>query len=420
MKVSFKTFGCKLNQSETLKFKKDLLEKGVRVVPFDENPDIYVINACSVTQRAERKLRQEIYNARRQYPNIFLVVAGCFTKELKNNKKIKSLVDDWFPNEIKDSLPEALLNVYNFKKKKVKDISPETSQRNRSMVKIQDGCNQFCSYCIVPYLRNKLSSKSFEKIVKEINDLEKAGFKEINLVGANITLYNYKGNDLLDLLKHILENTSIPRIRISSLWPTFLNDEFIDLIAQSDRICPYIHLSVQSGCDKILKLMNRDYPLAQVKKVINKLKDKNIEIGTDIIVGFPGETESDFKKTYEFVKWAKFLNLHVFKYSVRPGTKAASFKNKVDSKVKNKRSKKLRKLGKKVAQNQIEKYCKQKIQARVLFESKTKNFWVGKTPNYIDVYLKSDNDLYNKIKKVNLTKPFKNGIISKKYDQANS
>ncbi len=413
MKVSFKTFGCKLNQAETREIKQELLKKGVKIVPLEKKPDIYVINACSVTARAERKLRQEIYNINRQYPNIYLIVAGCFTKNLKNNKKINSLVEAWFSNKKKSDLTKEILKVYNFKKQKTKIITPYSQNKNRAMVKIQNGCNQFCSYCIVPFLRKELKSKSLDQTVQEINNLKSRGFKEINLVGANLSLYKFKNNSLLDLLKYIIKNTDIPRIRISSLWPTFLNDKFIDFISNQKRICPYIHLSVQSGCDKILKKMNRNYSVNQVKGVIKKLKSKSISIGTDIIVGFPNETKKDFQKTYQFVKWAKFINLHVFKYSKRPGTKAASFKKQVNPKVKNKRSKKLRLLGKKIFKKELKNYLKNKKSAQVLFEQKKGKYWLGKTPNYINVYFKSNLNLFNKIKKVNLIKPFKKGVLVK-------
>ena len=414
MKVAFKTFGCKLNQAETNKFKIDFLKNGVSVVDLKEKPDLYIINACSVTKRAERKLRQEIYNIGRNYKGVYLIVTGCFTSNLKNNKKLKSLVDKWFPNTIKDDLVKRVLNIFHIKKKdSLLTDPPLKAEKNRAMVKIQDGCNNFCSYCIIPYLRHEIISKDPKKIVREINALVEKGFKEVNLVGVNISLYSFKNKNLLSLLKYIVKNTNISRIRISSLWPTFLNNEFINFIAKEKRICPYIHLSIQSGCDKLLKLMKREYTLKEVKKVIKQLKNNQISIGTDIIVGFPGETKSDFYQTYDFVKWAGFINLHVFKYSPRPNTKAVQLKNKVSPFNKKKRSKELRKLGQEIAENEIKKYIKNKGKANILFEERSGEYWLGKTKNYINVFLKTKKNLYNKIIKVDLIKSFKNGILVK-------
>lgn len=415
-RVCLYTLGCKLNQAETHILKQQFLNNGIEVVPCNSETDFCLINACAVTQKAEKQTRQAIRQIKSKHSNSCIIVTGCFTKQILNNKDIKQSVDFWVNNQDKNKIHELILNNKIdtcFKKQLFK--KQILLKKTRSLIKIQHGCKNYCTYCIVPYLRDKIYCISSNDIINNINEKYNRGFKEVVLVGTNIGLYNHSGTDLIGLLKKILKFTKIQRIRISSLWPTVITNEFVDLIKNNSRICPHIHLSIQSACDKILNRMNRSYSEKQLGQVIKRLNIiPNIGLTSDIIIGFPGETDLSFKKTCRFIKNTGFLKVHVFRFSPRPKTKAFDFNNIVNEKIKRERAKVLTDISDKVCEKTRKKHIN-KIMP-VLFESKSNNYWSGFTPNYLKVFLKIQQDLSNKIINVKLKKLYKNGLIGEIYN----
>ncbi|MBL7053798.1 tRNA (N(6)-L-threonylcarbamoyladenosine(37)-C(2))-methylthiotransferase MtaB [Patescibacteria group bacterium] len=412
MSVFFHTFGCKLNQAESQELKEKLIVKhGTGILSNNKKFDYCLISACCVTNKAAKETRQLIRHIKKNHPSAKIIVTGCWTEETFQDKSINKQVDVWFKNNVKHKIIELFDNC----KPKVpfaKQAEFDKIERTRVFVKIQHGCNNYCSYCVVPFLRPDIYSKRIEDILKEINFKNQAGVKEVVLVGTNIGEYKY---GLVELLKQILVFTNIPRIRISSLWPTLLSDELINLIKQNKRICPHIHLSVQSASNRILSLMKRNYTQTDLIKVVNKIKQiSNITISADIIVGFPSATDEDFLQTYNFVKLAEFSKIHVFRYSPKKNTASCTFDKQVDSVIKKTRAQAMRNLGDKLNIKNRKKYIGKVLP--VLFEEKKDNFYTGFTPNYIKVYLKTSNQIKNKILKVELIKLYKNGLIAKKYD----
>jgi len=409
MRIVFHTFGCKLNQAETEELEKKFKDQDWQIVNKKTQANVHFINACVVTQKAEKEVRQLIHLVKRKFPNCFLVVAGCFTPWMK--VKEKQNVDLWLKDQEKQKIGKILLKGLekNFliKKSKIK-----VEKRTRSLIKIQSGCQHYCTYCIVPLLRKKVVSCSIKNIIQEIKRKEEQGCQEIVLVGTNIGLYTdpQKNLNLTDLLKEILQKTSIPRIRLSSLWPTNINSELISLIKKEPRLCPHFHLSVQSASNEILKRMNRQYTQANLNKIIKKIYQiPNVNLTTDMIVGFPGETDSDFTQTLEFVQKSKFLKVHIFRFSPRLKTRAADFKEQISEQVKQRRSRELIELGEKVSQQRRKDFFGQ--QFSVLIETKQGRYWQGLTSNYLKVFIQSKKDLTNKIIQVKLVRLYKDGII---------
>jgi len=405
MKVAIFTFGCKLNQAESQVIGEKLSRKGIKI-HFNQkncNADINLINSCAVTLKAEKEVRQLIHYLKKNNPKSPIILTGCFLKDTKNVIYVN-----------KDKVVSEILRFQ--KAQSYKKIKLER-RKTRALVKIQEGCNHFCSYCIVPYLRGRSRSVEISEIVDRIKLLVKQGYKEIVLVGTDITDFRIKNKirgtqALIILLKKILQETKIERIRLSSFWPDKINDELIELIKNNSRICPHIHLSLQSCSEKILRLMGRNYKISTVKKIIDELKNvPNLSLTADVIVGFPGETKDDFQKTYNFIKSQPFLKLHIFRYSKRPFTAAAEMPNQLPEKIKKQRSKKLIDLSDKLSKKIRKKYLNKIFP--VLFENKNKNgFWQGFTPNYIKVYLKSSKNLKNKIIDVKLKEIYQGGIVS--------
>jgi threonylcarbamoyladenosine tRNA methylthiotransferase MtaB len=403
--ISLITFGCKLNQAESQTLKEKLFNLGFQIVSEKQKADIFIINACAVTAKAEKELRQKINQVKKQFPKSFLIVTGCYLPQ-KNNK-----VDLWIKRDkLIGYLSTQVIRENNeIRNSKKIVIGRNKTSRTRSFIKIQDGCDNYCTYCIVPFLRGKSKIRSLNSILSEIKKREKEGYKEIVLVGTDLR----KVKSLVSLLKKILKNTKIPRIRISSLWPTAVTSDLINLIKNESRICPHLHLSIQSGSDKILKKMNRDYTVEHCKNIIRKIRDRisMISISADIIVGFPGEKEKDFQKTLNFVKKANFLKVHVFRYSPRPKTVAAKMPDQIPEKIKKERSRKLITLCEKISKRVKSKFLGQ-IDS-VLIENQKNNFWTGFTPNYLRVYIKSLKPLANQIIKVKLLRLYKDGFYGK-------
>lgn len=409
MRIHFHTFGCKLNQAETEELEKKFKGQNWQIVN-KTKANVHFINACVVTQKAEKEVRQLIHFVKRKFPNCFLVVAGCFTPEMKI--KEKQNVDLWLKDQEKQKIGKILLKGLE-KKSSIKNLKIKIKKKTRSLIKIQSGCQHYCTYCIVPLLRKKIISRPIKNIIREIKKEEEQGCQEIVLVGTNIGLYAdfKKGLNLSDLLKEILLKTNIPRIRLSSLWPTNINSELISLIKKESRLCPHFHLSIQSASNKILKRMDRQYTQTNLNKIIKKIYQiPNINLTTDIIVGFPGETEANFIQTLEFVQKSKFLKVHVFRFSPRLKTKAIDFKEQISGQVKQKRSKELIKLSEKVSQQRRKDFLGQ--QFSILIEAKQGKYWQGLSLNYLKVFIQSEKDLTNKIIQVKLIRLYKDGIIS--------
>ncbi|MCR3758198.1 tRNA (N(6)-L-threonylcarbamoyladenosine(37)-C(2))-methylthiotransferase MtaB [Clostridium felsineum] len=421
MKVAFITLGCRVNSYDSEAMAEKFLKSGWEVVNHDEKADAYVINTCTVTNMGDRKSRQMISKSRKVNENAVIAVVGCYSQVApekvsdiegvdivlgtKNKGDIVQYVNE-FINE-----RNQIVNVKDvFTDKKFEDLNIyEYQDKTRAFLKIQDGCNRFCSYCLIPYARGGVCSKDPEKVLNEIKKLAEHGFKEIILSGIHIASYgdDLKGDwNLINIVEKIEEIDGIERIRIGSIEPRFFDDETINKIKNMTKMCPHFHLSLQSGCSETLKRMNRKYTADEYKDTVDKLRKniKDVSITTDVIVGFPGETEEEFNKTYEFLKGIELSKMHIFKYSPREGTKAADMKDQIDGNIKDKRSAELIELDKINENKFMSKFLNREMD--VLFEKKFNNkedLYEGYTPNYIKVVVKSNKDISRKILKVKLT-----------------
>ena len=319
--VAFYTLGCKVNQYESQNIREQFLSQGnYKEVSFNEKSDVYVINTCVVTKESEKKARYLIRKIKKDYPFSRVIVTGCLTSGINKNKKIKD-ADTIISNDDKN----------NFFEKEHKIISKFKS-RTRAFLKIQDGCDSFCSYCIIPYVRDKIYSRPFDEICKEIDNLAENGYKEIVLTGIHIGKYGRNiSNNIIDILNYLEEKKEIKRVRLSSFEPKEITDDLIKFIRHSQKVCSHLHIPLQSGDDNILEKMNRNYTCLEYKNIISKIKDsiKHIAVSTDIIVGFPGETKENFENTLKLVEDIKFSKVHIFKYSDRENTKAINFPYKI-------------------------------------------------------------------------------------------
>lgn len=397
--VAFKTWGCKLNQAETEALKEKLYSQLPCLVigSVEKQANLYVLNACAVTQKAEKEVRQMIHGLRRLYPQSLILVAGCFTAGLQ--EKEKRNVHYWVSNRKKEKWDQIILDILS--SLFLGSFSPKTSKEKdlkkiRFFLEIQNGCQQYCSYCVVPYLRPNLRNKPIVKVIKEIKEKQKQGFQEIVLVGTNIGNYQDRNYDLIDLLRIILQETNLPRLRLSSLWPTVIKSELIDLFCNNPRLCPHFHLSIQSASDRILKSMGRNYQRRDLDKVIRGIMAvPQVNLTADLIVGFPGETKTDFKETCQFVQNHNFLKIHIFRFSPRPGTRAFVQKNQISSIIKRQRAQQLLSWAQKGAVRVKRSYQGQSLP--VLIEGQRQGFWQGLSSNYLRIFLKSKESLTNRI-----------------------
>ncbi len=409
MKIAIYTLGCKLNQAESDELKESLQKEGFFIVDWKKKADVYIINACGLTAGAEQDTRQIIHQAKRQNQKAKIFVTGCFKQNMpevnfyaKSQKKIITKI-----KKINLENPAVFLQS---QKNNEKPSLSEKKSRTRAFIKIQNGCNNFCSYCAIPYFRGKPKSVGAKKIIFAINRKVAQGFKEVVLTGVNICKYKttnyptgkkYKQSlNLTKLVKKILNETKIQRIRISSLDPTLVDEKFIKLF-HNPRVMPHVHLSLQSGSNHILKLMNRKYTIKDYLSLVKKIKKQFPLMGftTDIIVGFPKETEKDFRNTCNLVKKVGFLKTHIFPYSPRPGTPAAAMPQ-INKKIKKARLQRLQKIAEMTREKFIKKMIGQTVP--VLFEEKNKNEWIGYTPNYLRIKFKSEKNLKNKIKVITI------------------
>ena len=396
MKISFYTLGCKLNQAETDELKKDLIKKGFLVVPWGEKTDVAVVRACGVTMGASQTTREIIRTAHKN--GAIVVATGC----LENN----DLPEINFGAKTNEEIIEYLIALKNestpviFLKKTKAD---KKIDKTRAFIKIQNGCNFNCAYCIIPHFRGRAKNIEPKSVLEKIINAQKEGYKEVVLTGVNICLYKDGQTDLTALLKMVLKKTDIARIRLGSLDPRLIPDKFIKLYA-NPRLLPHMHLSLQSGSNEVLKNMRRGYSVENYFSIIKKARAQNplFSFTTDIIVGFPGESEENFEETCAFVKKAQFAKVHVFPFSPRPLTLAVEMKNTVQDKIKTQRVKKLIALSKQIGCEYAQNFIGQK--RPVLFEGQKNKYWLGYTPEYIRVRYHSQKNLENTIVDIKLQK----------------
>lgn len=425
-KVALHNLGCKVNAYETEAMQEMLEKEGYEIVPFKEGADIYIINTCTVTNIADRKSRQMLHRARKMNPDAIVVAAGCYVQAQENeHHELDSCIDIVIGNNKKQDLIQ-ILDEYESKCKteKVIDINhtneyenlnlSRTGEHTRAYIKVQDGCDQFCSYCIIPFARGRVRSRSLEDVVQEVTTLSGNGYKEVVLTGIHLSSYGVdfeeqearKKTDLLTLILAVHEIPGIERIRLGSLEPRIITEEFAKTIAGLPKMCPHFHLSLQSGCDATLKRMNRRYTTGEYYEKCELLRKyfDHPALTTDVIVGFPGETEEEFEESKAFVDKVNFYETHIFKYSKREGTRAAVMENQVPEQIKAERSAQLIELGAK----KQEAYEKEMVgkDVEILVEEPAqingKEVQVGHTKEYIKVALESDENLQNQIVKARI------------------
>jgi threonylcarbamoyladenosine tRNA methylthiotransferase MtaB len=403
-KVAFCTLGCKVNQYETNAMEQKFLQAGYQIKNFNEKADIYIINTCTVTNMSDKKSRQMIRKAKQLNKNAIVVAVGCYVQtakeELENIKELDLILGN---NEKKDIVQYVEKHQNGIMQIKYNDVLQQDEydeygfvthiEQTRAIVKVQDGCDRFCSYCAIPYARGKVRSRKLENIIEEVTKLAQNGIKEVVITGIHIASYGKDFNEnirLIDVLEKINEIDGIQRIRLGSLEPMLINEDFLNRLSKLDKICHHFHLSLQSGCDETLKRMNRRYTTDEFRNVVNLLRNTydDVILTTDIIVGFPGETEEEFGKTYEFLKEVKFYKMHVFKYSKRSGTKAATMPNQIKPEIQEKRSKRLIELSDINQKEYNKEYIGKTLE--VLFEEQNGEYIKGHTQNYIVVNVKGN------------------------------
>ena len=421
-KAALHNLGCKVNAYETEAMQQLLEEAGYEIVPFSEKADVYVVNTCSVTNMADRKSRQMLHKAKKLNPDSIVVGAGCYvqTKEqeaisdlaidiiIGNNKKheLVSLINEYMAkreNTHSDLFTEnAVIDINDNKQEFEELFLSKTAEHTRAFIKVQDGCNQFCSYCIIPYARGRVRSRSIENVLAEVNRLAQNGFKEIVLTGIHLSSYGVDCDDnLLHLIQEVHKVEGIERIRLGSFEPRLITEEFASELSKLEKVCPHFHLSLQSGCDETLNRMNRKYTTEEYARSCQLLRKyfDHPAITTDVIVGFPGETEEEFEKTKEYLEKIHFYEMHIFKYSKRQGTRAAVMDNQVPDEIKTKRSSILIELGNRMSKEYRDYYIG--MDKEVLFEEKTKlsgkDYFVGYTKEYVKVAIETQENVENRL-----------------------
>lgn len=414
-KAALHNLGCKVNAYETESMQQMLEAAGYEIVPFDQKADVYVINTCSVTNIADRKSRQMLNRAKKQNPDSVVVAAGCYVQTAKEQAQADEAIDILIGNNKKHELPqmlEAFFAEKSGKKTEVVNIAEDKSYENltvsrtaehtRAFIKVQDGCNQFCSYCIIPYARGRVRSRELSDVLREVEALAKNGYREVVLTGIHLSSYGVDINEnLLHLIQEVHEIKGIERIRLGSLEPKIVTEEFARSLLQLPKVCPHFHLSLQSGCDATLKRMNRKYTCEEYARGCELLRKyfEHPAITTDVIVGFPGETEEEFETTRAFLKKIDFFEIHIFKYSVRKGTKAAEMKEQVPEEIKAKRSDILFNDLAPMNHAFLEWYIGK--EAEVLMEEKVtfsgKEYFLGHTKEYVKMAVPYTENMENKL-----------------------
>ena len=425
-KVALHNLGCKVNSYETEAMSQLLANAGYEIVSFSEKADVYIVNTCSVTNMADRKSRQMLHKAKKMNEGAIVVATGCYVQTASEKIAEDLSIDIIVGNNKKKEIVKILQEYFKEHKKnyiidinktdEYEDLEIATvTEHTRAHLKIQDGCNNFCSYCIIPYARGRIRSRKMDSIKDELERLANNGFKEVVFTGINLSCYDDNGKKLIDVIE-LAENTEgIERIRLGSLDPEVVTEEFAHRLSKVTKICPHFHLSMQSGCDTTLKAMNRHYTSEEYYNKCMLLREKfiNPAFTTDVIVGFPQESDEDYAITREFVKKVGFSELHVFKYSRRDGTVAAKMPGQVDETIKSKRSEDLISVGESLKEN----YRKEKIgeKVSVLFEEEKEingiKYQVGHTKEYIEVAVETKENLAGKIEEVFLKDFIDNEIM---------
>lgn len=418
-KAALHNLGCKVNAYETEAMRQILEKAGYEIVPFHEKADVYVVNTCSVTGMADRKSRQMLHRARAKNPEAVVVAAGCYVQTKNGEVAEDAAVDIILGNNRKNELA-ACIEEYLRKKgtqegivRDVTDINDSaqeyeemflggTAEHTRAFLKVQDGCNQFCSYCIIPYARGRVRSRSLDNVLAEVKSLADNGYKEIVLTGIHLSSYGSDcGGSLLNLIREVHRQDGIERIRLGSLEPKIVTEDFARELSSMEKICPHFHLSLQSGCDATLRRMNRRYTTEEYAQGCRLLREyfEHPAITTDVIVGFPGETEEEFRQTKDFVEKIHFYGMHIFKYSKREGTRAAAMEDQVPEQAKAARSSELIALGERMS----EEFCRDYLGTRqeVLFEEPAeiggRQYYTGYTKEYVRVAKETTEPLGNRI-----------------------
>lgn len=429
-KAAFYTLGCKVNQYETEAMTELFSDSGYEICNFDEIADVYVINTCSVTNMGDRKSRQIIRRAKKTNPNAVIAVTGCYAQTApdevlavegvnivigtKDRKNIVSLVEELTAKSSINHVSD-IMSAHEFEELHIK----EYASRTRAFIKIQEGCSQFCSYCIIPYARGPVRSRDKDDVLREIRSLAENGFKEIILVGIHVASYgiDLENTSLEDLINAADKIDGVERIRLSSIEPMTLNQDFIDKIKNAEKLCHHFHISLQSGCDATLWRMNRKYTTAQFKSIVEGLRAAfdDVAVTTDIMVGFPGETDEEFEDTVKFVNEISFADAHVFQYSQRRGTPAAKRPCQIPPDIKEKRSKIIIEAAKKSRDAFIDRFLGKTM--RVLFEQPAADgLFEGKTDNYITVHVPYEENLNDCFKNVLIEKNNGGIVIGKIID----
>lgn len=415
-KAALHNLGCKVNAYETAAMQHLLEEAGYEIVPFTQKADVYVINTCSVTNMADRKSRQMLHKAKKNNPDSIVVAAGCYVqtseKEVLNDLSVDIVIGNDRKHDLVRLLEEYSLDSVNDTVDDINDgkhdfeelFIDQTKEHTRAFIKVQDGCNQFCSYCIIPYARGRVRSRRFENVIAEVERLAANGFKEVVLTGIHLSSYGVdfeEATGLLELIQAVNAVKGIERIRLGSLEPKIVTEHFASELSKLDKICPHFHLSLQSGCDATLKRMNRKYTTKEYERGCELLRKYFVHpaITTDVIVGFPGETEEEFEQTKAYLEHIHFYEMHIFKYSKRKGTRAAVMPDQIDEQIKAARSEKLIALGHDMSKEFRKFYIGKNEE--VLFEEKAvigdKEYFVGYTKEYVKVAKKTDENLENQI-----------------------
>lgn len=415
-KAALHNLGCKVNAYETEAMQHLLEEAGYEIVPFTQKADVYVINTCSVTNMADRKSRQMLHKAKKNNPDSIVVAAGCYVqtseKDVLNDLSVDIVIGNDRKHDLVRLLEEYSLDSVNDTVDDINDgkhdfeelFIDQTKEHTRAFIKVQDGCNQFCSYCIIPYARGRVRSRRFENVIAEVERLAANGFKEVVLTGIHLSSYGVdfeEATGLLELIQAVNAVKGIERIRLGSLEPKIVTEHFASELSKLDKICPHFHLSLQSGCDATLKRMNRKYTTKEYERGCELLRKYFVHpaITTDVIVGFPGETEEEFEQTKAYLEHIHFYEMHIFKYSKRKGTRAAVMPDQIDEQVKAARSEKLIALGHDMSKEFRKFYIGKNEE--VLFEEKAVigdiEYFVGYTKEYVKVAKKTDKNLENQI-----------------------
>lgn len=423
-RVAFNTLGCKVNQYETGKLMEKFSKKGHEVVSFTDAADIYIVNTCTVTAMADKKSRQMLHRAKRLNPSACVVAMGCFVTAEKDKLLADESIDLAISNDEKDRAFDIICEhmKINCAEEDVclfdRHFLDPCNEHTRAYIKVQDGCNQFCTYCKIPYVRGKLKSRDIEDVCEEVKELAAAGYKEIVVTGIHLSSYGVdktdalsfielKGRILYELLEELSKTEGIERIRLGSLEPRIVTDEFVKKLSSLEKVCPHFHLSLQSGCDATLLRMKRRYNTAEYKAAVEVLRKyyENPAVTTDVIVGFAGETDEEYAASLKFVKDVRFFMVHVFKYSRREGTKAYDMENQVDENVKNERSSRLIAEAERLTREYAETFIGRKERCLVeeIIEAEGRKWYVGHNERYVKLLFsaeKGNDSLINKIVEV--------------------